>query len=134
MSRSSEYVILGLGAAAVGAAIGYYLAHPARTEIAGGEVRNILLSLNAPEGTLTTEQNPAFKAAAAPPTAAPAPGALGDWPSYNKTLTSERFSDLAQINTKNVDKLKVLCTYDTKAIHGLRDRPAHGRGRADRHD
>ena len=32
---------------------------------------------------------------------------------HNKTLTSERFSDLSQINTKNVAKLKVLCTYDT---------------------
>jgi alcohol dehydrogenase (cytochrome c) len=114
MKRAREYVIVGLGAAAVGAGIGYYLAYPARTEIAGAEVRNVLLSLNAPEGTLTTEQNPAFKAAAPPPTAAPAPGAAGDWPSYNKTLTSERFSDLAQINTKNVDKLKVLCTYETK--------------------
>jgi alcohol dehydrogenase (cytochrome c) len=39
--------------------------------------------------------------------------AAGDWPSYNKTLTSERFSNLSQINTKNVGKLKVLCTYDT---------------------
>ena len=37
----------------------------------------------------------------------------GDWPSYNKTLTSERYSQLSQINTTNVGKLKVLCTYDT---------------------
>ena len=36
----------------------------------------------------------------------------GDWPSYNKTLTSERYSQLSEINTKNVGKLKVLCTYD----------------------
>ena len=36
----------------------------------------------------------------------------GDWPSYNRTLTSERYSQLSQINTKNVGKLKVLCTYD----------------------
>jgi alcohol dehydrogenase (cytochrome c) len=36
----------------------------------------------------------------------------GDWPSYNRTLTSERYSPLSQINTKNVTKLKVLCTYD----------------------
>jgi len=35
------------------------------------------------------------------------------WKTHNKTLTSERFSDLSQINTKNVAKLKVLCTYDT---------------------
>jgi alcohol dehydrogenase (cytochrome c) len=37
----------------------------------------------------------------------------GDWPSYNKTLTSERYSQLNQINSKNAAKLKVLCTYDT---------------------
>ena len=114
MSRSSEYVILGLGAAAIGLGVGYYLAHPARTEIAGAEARNILLSLNAPEGTLTREQNPAFKAAATPSAPTPPSAATGDWPSYNKTLTSERFADLDQINTKNVGKLKVLCTYDTK--------------------
>ena len=36
----------------------------------------------------------------------------GDWPSYNRTLKSERYSQLSQINTKNVGKLKVLCTYD----------------------
>ena len=44
---------------------------------------------------------------------APSPvPAFDDWPSYNKTLTSERYSPLSQINTKNVGKLKVLCTYD----------------------
>ena len=37
-----------------------------------------------------------------------------DWPSYNRTLTSERYSPLAEINAKTVGKLKVLCTYDTK--------------------
>ena len=36
----------------------------------------------------------------------------GDWPSYNRTLTSERYSQLSQINRENVGKLKVLCTYD----------------------
>src|SRR4029077_21155041 len=112
--RSGTVALIAVGAAVVGAGIAYYLAHPARTEIAGAELRNIALSLNAPEGTLTTEQNPAFKAAATPVAPAPPPAAAGDWPSYNKTLTSERFSDLGQINTKNVGKLKVLCTYDTK--------------------
>ena len=114
MRRAREYVILGLGAAAVGAGIGYYLAHPARTEIAGAELRNIALSMNAPEGTLTREQNPSFKAASTPSVPIPPPAVTGDWLSYNKTLTSERFSDLGQINTKNVGKLKVQCTYDTK--------------------
>jgi alcohol dehydrogenase (cytochrome c) len=119
MSRRLEIIILvlvALGALAVGAAAALYFVHPTRTEIAGAEVRNMLLSLNAPPGTVTTEENVAYKTPAAP---APAPAAgqvpaAADWPSYNKTLTSERFSDLGQINTKNVNKLKVLCTYDTK--------------------
>ncbi|HEX4388112.1 MAG TPA: PQQ-binding-like beta-propeller repeat protein [Steroidobacteraceae bacterium] len=112
--KSGHVVLVAIVAAVVGGGIAYYVAHPARTEVAGAELRNIALSLNAPEGTIQTEQNPAFKAAAAPSTPAPAPAAAGDWLSYNKTLTSERFSDLGQINTKNVSKLKVLCTYDTK--------------------
>ena len=36
-----------------------------------------------------------------------------DWPSYNRTLTSERFAALDTINTKNVRDIKVLCSYDT---------------------
>src|SRR5262245_52752518 len=85
--------------------------------IIGGLARSFFLTLDAPAGTTTIESNPAYKASptAAPSTAAnvQAPGtATGDWPSYNRTLTSERFSPLSQINTKNVGGLKVLCTYD----------------------
>jgi glucose dehydrogenase len=70
-----------------------------------------VLSLNAPPGTLTTEASAAYKAPSAPAAAAStAPAATArDWPSYNRTLTSERVSDLSQINTQNVSKLKVLC-------------------------
>src|SRR5271170_2578664 len=113
MNRTVEYIVIALialGAAAVGAAGAAFIGLT-RLEIAGAEARNILLSLNAPTGAIKIEENSAFKGGAAP--VAPATGAVGDWPSYNKTLTSERFSDLAQINAKNVDKLKVLCTYDT---------------------
>ena len=69
-------------------------------------------------GTLAIETNPAYKA---PVAAVPSPpladaawpnAAVGDWPSYNRTPTSQRFSPLDQINTKNVGNLKVLCTYD----------------------
>jgi len=119
-----RYWIIGALVAIIGAAVGGEvptgaLADDIKTdvEIAGAVARGELLwFLNAPPGTLTTEANAAYKAPAAP--ASPAgttPGAsAGDWPSYNKTLTSERFSDLSQINTQNVSKLKVLCTYDTK--------------------
>lgn len=39
-----------------------------------------------------------------------------DWPSYNRTLTSERFAPLSAINTKTIKDLKVICTYDTKEM------------------
>ena len=76
--------------------------------------------LNAPAGTIATEANADWKTAMTPATAptSPAP-AEGDWPSYNKTLTSNRFSGLNQINSKNADKLKVLCTYDTGQYTGF---------------
>ena len=36
-----------------------------------------------------------------------------DWPSYNRTLSSDRYSALADINRSNVTTLKVTCTFDT---------------------
>jgi alcohol dehydrogenase (cytochrome c) len=79
---------------------------------------NYYRSFSAPAGTTSTELAPgssgvAAVAASAPAATATPNAASGDWPSYNKTLTSERYSQLSQINTKNVGKLKVLCTYDT---------------------
>jgi len=80
---------------------------------------NYLRYSSAPAGTLETQ---VAKTTTAPqpsaPTASAAPevassGTEGDWPSYNRTLTSNRFSPLGQINTTNAGKLKVLCTYDT---------------------
>ena len=72
---------------------------------------NYVKYLGAPAGTISTEINPS-----APPTAPAAASvgrAEGDWPSYNKTLTSDRFANLDQINRTNAGRLKVLCTYDT---------------------
>ena len=116
MSRRLEIIVLvlvALGALAVGAGAAAYFMYSNQVQLVRGELREYLLSLNAPPGTVRTEANPAYKAAAAPAPAATAAPAAGDWPSYNKTLTSERFSDLGQINAKNVGKLRVLCTYDT---------------------
>jgi alcohol dehydrogenase (cytochrome c) len=71
-----------------------------------------------PAGTITTETNPDWKAGAVP--ASTAPGAVEeDWPSYNRTLTSDRFSALDQISSKNAGQLKVLCTYDTGVYTGF---------------
>ena len=35
-----------------------------------------------------------------------------DWPTYNRTLTSDRYAPLDQINRKNVSKLKQICVFD----------------------
>ena len=103
----------------VGGATGgaLYYVYPVRVSVFAGLTRNFFLSWSAPPGTVSTESNPAGQSAAA---AVPVPAAQAlppeptgaDWPSYNRTLTSDRFSPLRQINTENVGKLKVLCTYD----------------------
>jgi alcohol dehydrogenase (cytochrome c) len=36
----------------------------------------------------------------------------GDWPGYNRTLDSQRYSPLNQINAQNVASLKQVCTFD----------------------
>jgi alcohol dehydrogenase (cytochrome c) len=110
--------VVVVGGAAAGA---FVYTHLIQTQLFAGMALNYFKSMNQPAGTATTEVNPAFTAPVAP--AAPAASAAqstnataGDWPSYNKTLTSERFSELNQINTTNVGGLKVLCTYDTKQL------------------
>lgn len=45
------------------------------------------------------------------PAAAASPAS--DWPSYNRTLASDRYSPLAAINAGNVAGMKVACTFDT---------------------
>src|ERR1041385_2576388 len=118
MNMNRRFGLVNIAAVAlnmgiVGGVVTSSLADEAGIESRVGELRGAVLSLFAPAGAVATEANPNYKDAAAPaPTAPPSPAAA-DWPSYNKTLTSERFSDLSQINTKNVAKLKVLCTYDT---------------------
>ncbi len=45
--------------------------------------------------------------------AAPAADVIAaDWPSYNRTLTSERYAPFDQINRTNASRLKQLCVYD----------------------
>jgi GMC oxidoreductase len=85
-----------IGAAAAGA---LYLAFPVQVSTLGGLARNYLVSWSAPPGATTTELNAAYKGAgtaAPPPTAAASTPntTAGDWPSYNRTLTSERYSQL----------------------------------------
>jgi len=39
-----------------------------------------------------------------------------DWPSFNRTVSGERFVSLAAVNRANVKTLKVACTFDTGTI------------------
>jgi len=103
------------GAIAAGAIYAYW----DRVVPLAGLAINYVWSWSAPAGTTTTEVAPGSKNAVAvgplPVAAALSTGTQpGDWPSYNNTLTSQRYSLLSRINTNNVSKLKVLCTYDTK--------------------
>ncbi|MCA8878920.1 MAG: PQQ-binding-like beta-propeller repeat protein [Rhodobacteraceae bacterium] len=101
----------------------------------GSMAVNYVRYMSAPKGTLTTEMSPDYAAPeAATPGAQPAaPGQVAssdhadaaradtgtEWASYNRTLTSNRFSPLDQITGRNADGLKVLCTYDTGEITGF---------------
>ena len=103
-----------IGAVIAGA---LYVAFPVAMTTYGGMGLNYLKTLSTPAGTLTAETNPAYTAPAAVASSPTADAiwpnaAVGDWPSYNRTPTSQRFSPLDQINTKTVGNLKVLCTYD----------------------
>ncbi|MGC1387493.1 MAG: PQQ-binding-like beta-propeller repeat protein [Steroidobacteraceae bacterium] len=118
MNKKFLIVIGALFVAGVALAGILYLSFPVAMTTYGGMGLNYLKSLSAPAGTLSTEANPAYKAAeAAAPSAPPADAAwptaaAGEWPSYNRTPSSQRYSPLDQINTKNVGQLKILCTYD----------------------
>jgi alcohol dehydrogenase (cytochrome c) len=69
------------------------------------------------------------KAAAAAPAAAqkaPAPTDKtppGDWPGYNRTLSGDRFSPLAQIDKSNVAKLQSVCSYTLPEVSALQTGP-----------
>src|SRR5271169_979997 len=112
-------IIVALVVAGVVVAGILFAAFPVQMTTNGGMARNFLLTLSTPAGTVSTEVNPAYQSVAAAASSAPAAdpawpnAAVGDWPSYNRTPSSQRYSPLNQISTKNVGQLKVLCTYDT---------------------
>lgn len=98
----------------------------------GSMAINYVRYLNAPKGTITTEVAPSEKTStpsheggaeiqsATLSTGSAAADANGsNWPSYNKTLTSDRFSDLTDITPDNAHNLKVMCTFDTGEYTGF---------------
>jgi alcohol dehydrogenase (cytochrome c) len=87
----------------------------------GGVAFNYFRTLTAPAGTLETELAPGSTGATVTPSPASTAVPSVEWPNYNQTLTSERFSLLSQINKENVNGLKVLCTYDTRQFTSFED-------------
>jgi alcohol dehydrogenase (cytochrome c) len=97
-----------------------YSSYPVQATVFAGLARNYIWSWTAPSDATRTERNPhshdPVAAGPAPPSRSSPSDRADDWPSYNRTLTSERYSPLDQINTNNIGKLTVLCTYDMKQL------------------
>ncbi|MGD9541659.1 PQQ-binding-like beta-propeller repeat protein [Methylocystis sp.] len=108
-------VAAAVGAAAAGA---IYMNWNAFVPIAAMGI-NYVRYLNAPKGELTVETAQDLDHANMANGARPLPPDDGLWPSYNKTLASDRFSSLNEIDRENVSRLKVLCTYDTGQYTGF---------------
>jgi len=67
---------------------------------------------------------PSEPAAAVAPSARPEENvAAADWPSYNRTLASDRFSPLAEIDRGNVAQLRVACTYVLPEVAAMQTGP-----------
>jgi Glucose dehydrogenase len=107
------YVLLIIVALAAASIAGIYLAGSTPV-LVGSMVMNYFRNEKNPPGTIALDLR---QAATVAPVASNGDDLGGDWPNYNRSLSSERYSPLAAINTKNAAQLKVLCTYDTK-IHG----------------
>lgn len=82
--------------------------------------RGLFMDVTHPTGTLTLETAPNFipdqnntKQTGQTSDTSPANQTSHDWPSFNRTLTGERFTPLTEINNDSVHSLKVLCSYDT---------------------
>jgi alcohol dehydrogenase (cytochrome c) len=103
-------IIAGVLVAIVATAGGTVYAYWDQAVPLAGMAINYVRSWSAPSGTTTTELAAAAPEAAGAPVpsrssaARPPEAAAGDWPSYNKTLTSERYSQLSQINTTNTTR------------------------------
>src|SRR5581483_2080910 len=109
-------VLIGIAvlvvAAIVGAGALYHFDQPF-VQRWGAFGMNWFTYLRAPKGTLQTQTAPGAAAAPAVPVNLAAYDTGKDWASYNKTLTSNRFSPLTQINPANVSGLRPLCTFKT---------------------
>lgn len=94
---------------------------------AAGLTINYIRNIGAPAGAIDIESSPALAGDVSSVTEGPAnrdaAGVSSEWPSYNGTLDSRRFSALDQINRNNIGALKILCTYDTKEYSSIQTGP-----------
>ena len=130
-------VVLGVIGAAMGGALDHL--YPVQVSTIAGLTRNYFISWSAPPGTTTTELNPDYKSAAAaapsPSATAPSPNATaGDWPSYNRTLTSERYSGAQPDQYEECRQAEGLVHIRCRPVRRIRVRSDHGERRSDRHD
>ena len=116
MKRRRVFILIGV-VGVIGAAVGggLYCLYPVQVSTLAGMTRNYFISWSAPPSTTTTELNATYKAteavSASAPAAAPSPNAAsGDWPSYNKTPTSERYSELIRSTLRMSASSRFLCT------------------------
>jgi alcohol dehydrogenase (cytochrome c) len=117
-ARMSGWIAVGVLVVVAAVAAGALYAFWGQAVPLAGTAINFFRTSFAPAGTTTTELAAASIGGGAATTAAGAAApaevlTAGDWPSYNKTLTSERYSRIGQINRTNAANLKILCTYDT---------------------
>ncbi len=118
MKRATIFALGVAAIASAAAAVTIYVNWNAFVPIAAMGI-NYLRYLDAPAGKLMVETAPGLGGANSTAAARSPPPDDGLWPSYNKTLDSNRFSSLTEINRENAGRLKVLCTYDTHQYTGF---------------
>ncbi|MCB1526982.1 MAG: PQQ-binding-like beta-propeller repeat protein [Hyphomicrobiaceae bacterium] len=102
--------IIGVGAVVGLAGAGVTYAIGSNPIFGGAMVLNYIAAFNNPPGEIKVELR---KAAEAGDVAIADDPLSGQWASYNRTASADRFSPLSQITSENANGLKVLCTYDT---------------------
>lgn len=111
MKHRTKLFLAGAGVTAIVVGTVVVLNFNRLVPIVGSEVNRVRV-MDAPKGTITTEESSSSPATITNPPASEAT-ARSDWPGYNKVLTSERYSGLSEINQTNVKNLHIVCTYDT---------------------
>jgi alcohol dehydrogenase (cytochrome c) len=129
MKKRGRVIIFSAIALVVLAVLSIVLSGASPTTLLG-IVMNTFLSAHNPPGMLKSEvhespitSSPVAVQAPTTPQADAQRSDTGTWSSYNGTLTSQRYSPLSEINTKNINGLKVLCSYDTKLHEGFETGP-----------